>query len=168
MSLRRTSRRHKQEAEDLDVTPLLNLMIILLPVLLAGAAFTHMTVLPVDVPAASQQTDNKATPIQLEIAVMPDSMVVDDGKQVIANIPRGQDGAYDYAQLSAVMQQIKQKHPDHKNVTLLLQDDTKYAVLVHTMDAVRMTRVADPDNADKMLDEPLFPDISLGDAPGAD
>ncbi len=43
--------RHREEAE-LEVTPFMNLMVVLVPVLLLSLVFTHTTVIDLDFPAA--------------------------------------------------------------------------------------------------------------------
>lgn len=166
MSFERLSQRHKQHPEDLDVTPLLNLLIILLPVLLAGLVFTRMAILPVDLPpAATAQNLSAETALKLGITITHKGIVVNDGKRDVARIPRSSSGTYDYAQLSTVMQTLKQARPDEQRATLMLQADTPYEVLVHAMDAIRMVARPDPANPGRTVNQPLFPNISLGDAP---
>jgi hypothetical protein len=64
--------------------------------------------------------------------------------------------------LSLLMQQIKTKFPDTATATLLARPETPYDTLIQLMDAVREVP-AGPSVTAKPV--PLFPDISIGDAP---
>ena len=70
------TRRHKHaEAAELDVTPFMNLMIVLVPVLLLSMVFTHTTVIDLNFPtgeAASGDFDPDA--VHLEVAVYQDRL----------------------------------------------------------------------------------------------
>ena len=71
-------------------------------------------------------------------------------------------GRHDYAQLSTLLQQVKARFPDKRDVTLLLEPDIPYDIVVQTMDSVRMARVV---QAGSLMTAELFPEISIGDAP---
>ena len=51
MRMRQRRYKRKTEAADLDVTPFMNLMIVLVPVLLLSMVFTHTTVIDLNFPA---------------------------------------------------------------------------------------------------------------------
>jgi len=163
--LRRRSRRNKG-SEELNITAFLNLMVILVPFLLITAVFSRMAILELNLPSASQQTEEPKEELKLEVIVREDGLIVADGKSRIADVEK-KDGEYDYAKLSELMQEIKASNPDVLDASVLLEADTKYGVLVHVMDAVRMHKVPDPKNPKETIQSELFPEIALGDAPGA-
>lgn len=163
--LRRRIRKHR-EAADLDVTPFMNLMIVLVPVLLLSMVFTHTTVIDLNFPsgeAAAGELDPDA--VHLEVTVGADALVVADGRGgVIKTLPNGEAG-YDFAGLSEVMQELKRRMPDKDDIMVLLEADTPYQTLVSVMDTVRSYPTVQ--HMDVVQAE-LFPVISLGDAPSAE
>ena len=157
-------KRHKHtEAADLDVTPFMNLMIVLVPVLLLSMVFTHTTVIDLNFPAsdtAAGAVDPNA--VHLEVAVYDDRLVVADGRGgVIKNLPKV-DGEHNYAELSLVMQELKRRMPEKEDITVLLQEDTHYQTMVSVMDKVRSYPTV---QALDVVQAELFPVISLGDTP---
>jgi hypothetical protein len=74
----------------------------------------------------------------------------------LPNTPTG----YDTASLAQIIEQLKAKFPQQGNATVLALPDTSYEVLVQVMDAVRERPAVAKTPA-----TPLFPDISIGDAP---
>jgi sulfur carrier protein ThiS len=65
--------------------------------------------------------------------------------------------------LTSTLKQVKARFPDKTNATILSEQRTKYNDLVATMDAVRQyAALVDGE----IVQAELFPDISIGDAPG--
>ena len=75
------NRKNRQrEAADLDVTPFMNLMIVLVPVLLLSMVFTHTTVIDLNFPAGESAADAiDPENVHLEVVVRNDTLVVADG-----------------------------------------------------------------------------------------
>lgn len=160
--IRQRAVRHRQAA-DLDVTPFMNLMIVLVPVLLLSMVFTHTTVIDLDFPtgdAAAGELDPDR--VHLEVTVRADGFTVADGRGgVIKRLP-SVDGAYDYRGLSAVMQEIKRRLPEKNDVVVLLEASIDYQAVVSVMDTVRSYPAV---QHMEVVQVELFPVISLGDAP---
>jgi biopolymer transport protein ExbD len=160
----RARRLKHQAAADLDVTPFMNLMIVLVPVLLLSMVFTHTTVIELNFPSgegAQGAFDPEA--VHLEVVVNEDALVVADGRGgTIKRLPRLADGGHDFAQLSLVMQELKRRMPEKQDITVLLQDHTDYQTLVSVMDKVRSFPTV---QAAEVVQAELFPVISLGDSP---
>jgi biopolymer transport protein ExbD len=156
-------RQQHREAADLDVTPFMNLMIVLVPVLLLSMVFTHTTVIELNFPAASA-ADGEFDPeaVHLEVIVQDEVLIVADGRGgTIKALPKI-EGAHDFEQLSLVMQEIKRRMPDKRDVTLLLESETHYQTLVSVMDKVRSYKTV---QGLEVVNAELFPVISLGDTP---
>jgi len=157
-------RKHKhQDAADLDVTPFMNLMIVLVPVLLLSMVFTHTTVIDLNFPTgegAAEAFDPDA--IHLEVVVKGDTLVVADGRGGTIKSIGKVDGNYDFAELSLVMQELKRRMPEKQDITVLLAQETDYQTLVTIMDKVRSYPTVQ--NL-AVVNAELFPVISLGDAP---
>ena len=164
------SRRIRRHAAELDVTAFINLIVVLVPFLLSTAVFTRLSVIDLSLPAkASGAVEQlKVNDLKLEIVLRPDALEVGDRIggliQRIPNVPatHGSQGGYDLATLALLMQQIKAKFPDTATATLLAQPNTSYDTLIQVMDVVR-EMPAGHGAKDKPL--PLFPAISIGDAP---
>ena len=157
-------RKHKhQSAAELDVTPLMNLMIVLVPVLLLSMVFTHTTVIELNFPSGEGAADAfDPDAVHLEVVVKGDNLVVADGRGgTIKTIPK-LDGNYDFDQLSLVMQELKRRMPEKKDITVLLEQETDYQTLVFIMDRVRSYPTVQ--NL-AVVQAELFPVISLGDSP---
>jgi biopolymer transport protein ExbD len=154
----------RREPADLEVTPFMNLMIVLVPVLLLSMVFTHTTIIDLNFPAGDAQGEFDPDAVHLEVVVHDDALVVADGRGgAIKSVPRV-NGAHDYATLSLVMQEVKRRMPEKRDITILLEPDTDYQTLVSVMDRVRSYKTV---QAMDVVDAELFPVISLGDAPAA-
>lgn len=157
-------RLRKKNVAALEVTAFINLVVVLVPFLLATAVFTRMAVLDLSLPAQSSGAVEqlKVDELKLEIVIRPDALEVGDRiGGLIQRIP-STDKGYDLATLAALMQAVKAKFPQTTTATLLAQPDTPYQTLVELMDTTR----EGPSTADPTSPRvPLFPDISIGDAP---
>jgi biopolymer transport protein ExbD len=156
------SRRIRREAAELDVTAFINLIVVLVPFLLSTAVFTRLSVIDLSLPAQSSGAVEqlKVNDLKLEIVLRSDALEVGDRiGGLIQRIPNA-NGGYDLATLSLLMQQIKAKFPDTATATVLARPETSYDTLIQLMDTVRETPAAG-----KAKPVPLFPEISIGDAP---
>lgn len=156
-------RERSREAAELDVTPFMNLMIVLVPVLLLSMVFTHTTVIELNFPSSDGAASAfDADSVHLEVQVHADRLLVADGRGgTIKELPM-KDGQHDFAQLSVVMQELKKRMPEKEDVTVLLQEGTDYQTLVTVMDKVRSYPAL---LGLEVVDAELFPVISLGDTP---
>jgi biopolymer transport protein ExbD len=157
--LRRT-RRH--EAEDINITAFMNLMVILVPFLLMTAVFSRITILELNLPAGTAQEPQAKPRFDLEITVRANGIEVGDRQGgLIRRIPSTTYGQ-DLSQLSELLQQIKARFPDKLNATLLLEPQIDYDTVVQVMDRVRIVRVLQDGT---LQSAELFPEIAIGDAP---
>ena len=164
------SRRIRRHAAELDVTAFINLIVVLVPFLLSTAVFTRLSVIDLSLPAkASGAVEQlKVNDLKLEIVLRADALEVGDRIggliQRIPNVPGagGTHGRHDLATLAALMQQIKTRFPDTASATVLARPETPYETLIELMDAVREVPAG---HASKDKARPLFPEISIGDAP---
>lgn len=151
-----------QEAADLDVTPFMNLMIVLVPVLLLSMVFTHTTVIDLNFPSGASADVFDPDSIHLEVLVRSDALIVGDGRGGTIRTISRVDGSHDFAELTLVMQELKRRMPEKEDITVLLQQETDYQTLVTIMDRVRSYPTV---QALSVVNAELFPVISLGDAP---
>lgn len=160
MTSSRRSRRRTKEVEipELNVTPFMNLMIVLVPVLLLSLVFTHTTVIELDFPAATRGNSGEVQ--HLEISILKGELVIADQRGVIKRLPKV-DGEHDFVGLNAAMLSAKQQMPNKRDALILLEPDTDYQALVYVMDNIRYYQ---PEVGETPELIELFPDMSLGDA----
>lgn len=163
MAVRRLRKHHAH----LEVTAFINVIVVLVPFLLSTAVFTRMAVLDLTLPAQNSGVEQlKVNDLKLEIVIRPDALDVGDRiGGLIQRIPKaGAD--HDFAALAQLMQAVKTKFPDTTTATVLAQPDTPYETLVQIMDAVREHKPPHVKGQHgTVASTPLFPDISIGDAP---
>jgi len=164
MHHKRRRQRRSTEPPELNVTPFMNLMIVLTPVLLLSLVFTHTTVMDLDFPA-SDSTNTMASEVSnfyLEVQIHADRLVVADNRSIIKTIPLLPDQAYNYGELATLMRAIKKRSQSERAASVLLLPDTDYQTLVSVMDVMRSYPVL---VEDEEVEVELFPALSLGDAP---
>jgi len=160
--LRRRSAVRREEA-DINITAFMNLMVILVPFLLITAVFSRITILELNLPGKGGGAGQAVQRFDLELIVRKDGVEVGDRKGgLIRRIPRKSDGSHDLAAISEVLRKIKARFPDKQDITLLLEPDIEYDILVQMMDTVRLAEVV---QAGGVVKAELFPDIAIGDAP---
>ena len=152
---------HRKEAE-LEVTPFMNMMMLLVCALLASVVFTKITVIDLDFPAGSGSGEIDAEQVHLEVIVRNDQLVVADGRGGAFKTLPLVDGAQDLKGLSLVMRELKRRMPEKRDIVILLDSDTNYQTLVSVMDRVRSYSTV---VAMDVVEAELFPVISLGDPP---
>jgi biopolymer transport protein ExbD len=162
------SRAHRQrhkEAQELNITAFMNLMVVLTPFLLITAVFSRLAVLELNLPTSESQVANDEPPeFQLEITVRDDGIEVGDRNAGTLNRIEKKGEDYRLDELSSYLARVKQQFPDKSDATLLLEPDVSYQTLVSVMDRVRIAESRDPDT-DRVVKTDLFPEVSIGDAP---
>jgi len=108
----RMLRERREHNTDLDVTPFMNLMIVLVPVLLLSMVFTHTAVIDLDFPAGGADPNKVLDPdkLQLEVRVYDNQLVVADARGGVIRRLKKKGGVHDFEGLSNVMQEIKRRH----------------------------------------------------------
>lgn len=164
MSIRNRFRRAHRDAPELNITAFMNLMVVLVPFLLISAVFSHLAILELSLPAdsssASKQEQKKLR--NFEVIVRQNKFTVADTLNGVIKEIQSVNGQYNYSALSELLIQLKRRFPDKKNISLLLEANIPYDVLVQTMDTVRLVSVVE---SAELVQKELFPQISIGDAP---
>lgn len=162
MRVRRWRRRRgPAEAQELNITAFLNLMVILVPFLLVTAVFSRLAIVEIALPVSAHAADAEPPGLVLEVTIRDDRFEVADRGGAPVLIPRREEG-YNYKALSDVLKAVKAEFPDQTEATILLEPDIPYEVLIATMDAAMVGAVVQPGSVTAVE---LFPRISVGDAP---
>ncbi len=147
---------------DLNIVPMIDMMVILVFFLLFTAVFSNTNVLELNLPAPNSSVPELEKGLQLEVIVRRNGIeVADRNSGVLRTLPM-KDGEYDYAGLSSFLQDVKARYSTVLAASVLLESDIPYDVLVQTMDN---TRVWQNRVGAGLQNVELFPDISVGDAP---
>ena len=168
-----TRRYHKKRGGDeafdtdimhlLDLTPMMDILTVLVVFLLITAVFTRVTIMELNVPTNAGGSALNKPNFAIEVIVRKAGLEIANGLSVEAAIPK-KDGQYDMEMLSKMLMRLKEKYPEKQDATVLMEPDIKYDNLIEIMDTVREAEVRSEGSAEiKRTD--LFPKISIGDAP---
>ena len=146
---------------DLNIVPMIDMMVILVFFLIFTAVFSKTTILELNLPAPNASVPDLPEGLQLEVIVRPDRIEVADRRTgILKSLPSPPSG-YDLAGLSEYLKAVKAKFPDKLDSNVLLAPDIPYDTLVQVMDTVRVWELEDG----TYRKAELFPDISVGEAP---
>ena len=160
---RRVRRNHAKQRgrHDINVVPMIDMMVILVLFLVFTAVFTKTNVLELNLPAAESAVPELPQGLNLEVIIRQAGIdVADRGSGLLKQIPKT-DGGYDLSALQEYLKLVKSKYREKKEATILLEQEIPYETIVKVMDTVRVYEI--PGN--KWAFGELFPDVSLGDAP---
>jgi biopolymer transport protein ExbD len=160
--VRRNHARYHTGRDDLNIVPMIDMMVILVFFLIFTAVFSKTNILQMNLPNNSNAVPlDLPKDLKLEVIIRPDDLVINDRNsgplKTLANTPTG----YDLDGLSEFIRRVKSQYPQMTEATILSSPATTYDTLVQVMDTVRVYQlpVAPFSKAE------LFPDISIGDSP---
>jgi biopolymer transport protein ExbD len=149
--MKRTAKATKKDIEtfDLDITPMMNIFMILIPFLVSMAVFTQIAVVEFSLPPAlspgSAGSDEQTKELDISVVItLTGFQIVGTGKK-LDMMPKVQ-GEYQFDQLRALLKAIKFQYPSQKSVVLVFDGEVLYDDIVKFMDICR---------------ESQFPDIGL-------
>jgi biopolymer transport protein ExbD len=147
----------------LNLTPMMDILTVLVVFLLITAVFTSITIMELSVPTNSGGSASNNPNFSIEVIVRKAGLQIANGKSVEAAIPK-KDDKYDIELLSKMLLRLKAQYPEKEDAIILMEPDIKYDYLIEIMDAVRgaVVRAEGSTQAKNIV---LFPTISIGDAP---
>jgi biopolymer transport protein ExbD len=160
---RRVTRNHARYRgrHELNVVPMIDMMIILVFFLIFTAVFTKTNVLELNLPGADAAVPDLPQGLNLEVIIRKNVIqVADRGTGLLKSVAMSGE-KYDLKGLSDYLLLVKSKYPDKQDATILLEQEIEYNTLVQVMDTVRVYAVP----GSKWDVAELFPDVSVGDAP---
>ena len=161
---RRHYYKHKHKEEDIDVTALLNVLVVLIAFLILSAVFSSISIQEIILPTQSGGgSAQDKPPLSIEIIVRKDVLQIGDGKSVTVTIPKI-DNKYDTQALSENLLRLKAEHSEKEDATILIEPDIEYEYVIQVMDAVKSAEIRKA-GLEKPQKVPLFPLVSIGDAP---
>ena len=138
-SILNSSKRPSVQADeiDIDVTPIMNMFIILIPFLVSMAVFAHLAILPFTLPpAAGAGKGPKTDDLKITIAMSKSGHAITLGEKILETLPRIKD-TYDYAELTNTLTKYRTSLKHKDEVVIAVDDGIKFDHVVHTMDYCR-------------------------------
>ncbi|MDZ7289324.1 MAG: biopolymer transporter ExbD [candidate division KSB1 bacterium] len=145
MNLKAVVHRRPDNGDDLRMTPIMNVFLIIVPFLLLTASFVKIAILEMSLPSLS---GHDSAPRAAPASEQPKQLVLNtlairsngfELKSPTFNFPfinkRGEQ--YDFEQLQAHLRQIKNKFPDSEDVVIQPEDVIKYDIMIKVMDRCR-------------------------------
>jgi len=161
-----------QEMGELNLAPIMNLMVTLIPLLLISAAFLEIVVLETSLPVFSEPQEAKVLEklekpkLGLTLVIKEDGfslggqggmLKLEDGS---STIPKLSNGTYDYISLSSVLYKIKEQYPDEWSIIIVPDFSTTFEVIVDAMDASREIPLLQEEL--NLKTKVLFPNVIIG------
>ncbi len=140
------SNRHSVPSEtadenmDIDVTPIMNMFVVLIPFLVSMAVFTHLSVhqfyLPSEAGASLEQSKG---PVKLKTTVVlsGEALLVSVGGEVVDSLPLNDEGKYPFDSLPAVLQKARELSGDKEKSVVSVRDQVPFKHVVTVMDLCR-------------------------------
>lgn len=168
-------KKRAEDAEDLDLVPIMNLVTILIPFLLMASSFVTLAAIDSTLPAIGEPqppSETEEDKLSLSIAITDEGWTLLGADSVLGARGEGEDrgptvpclkpgcptpDSYDVKQLQTTLGQIKDRYPDEENVILVPESSISYEVLIVTMDASR----EDPSVKEQGKPRTLFPFVVI-------
>jgi biopolymer transport protein ExbD len=157
---------------ELDLAPLLAVMVKLVPVLLLSSAFVQVMMIESDLPQAVKEAvenppKDPETSIQMALSASGGITIFiqSKDKNSSVNVPL-KSNAFDYEKLHLELQQVKRAHPEVFRLELKPEANIPYRDLVKAMDEARKSRnkdikfpVFDKNENKEVMTDYMFPDV---------
>ena len=144
MNLKAKIKTREAGSSELQMTPIMNVFLILVPFLLLTASFVKLAVLEMSLPSLNQSAggsvtqaseDNKPLVLNM-LAVRQNGFELKSPTLTFLFIEKKGE-QYDFEQLQAKLRQIKDKFPDSEDMVIQPEDAIKYDDVIKVMDRCR-------------------------------
>lgn len=141
MQLSKTDRNvcFSDQVHDLDVTPVMNMFIILIPFLISMAVFTRLSILSFSLPpdaAPGLDQSNGKPKLKLTVVVASEYLAIAHGEQVLDSIPVN-DKTSSYVVLMEKISERRVAIDNKSEVVVAVKDSVKFQEMVKVMDVCR-------------------------------
>ena len=126
---------------DLELRPLMNVFIVLIPMLLMSAVFMEIRTIEMTLPQAADAAEALTEPFDLAIRITPNVYVIGANGVAMHSIARahGPDApdATASQQIRAALAGIVAAHPKHDEIRIVAESRTRYQEIIAVMDLAR-------------------------------
>lgn len=128
---------------DLDMTPMMNMLIILISFLVTMVVFTQLAVIKFNLPGSetgavgpSDTTAARGGDVDITLLVSESGFqIIGEGRK-LDPIPKGAKG-YDFARLGTFLRRLRGEYPAARSVVMLIDTSIIYQDIVTAMDVCR-------------------------------
>jgi biopolymer transport protein ExbD len=127
------------EAADIDVTPVMNMFIIMIPFLVSMAVFSHLAMIDFSLPpnVGTQLDASGGEPkLKLTVVVAPEYLAVTFGEKMLDSLGLI-DGRFDVGLLGERLRERRDSVEIKDEVIVAVRDAIKFETVVDVMDACR-------------------------------
>jgi biopolymer transport protein ExbD len=181
MAYKPSMRRRSETLEmDLDIRPVMNLMVVLIPLLIASAEWVKLGIIEINVPPSKaagagedeesqDELKEKELKLGLKVAVTHDGITIGNAMVLLSGeegeegptVPKNEDGTYNYEKLKKELIEIKKKiegkdYKDKNRAVLTASAEIEYQVIIDIMDNIQTYE------NDKKEIVALFPEVNFG------
>jgi biopolymer transport protein ExbD len=161
-------RQARKETEEMNLLPVMNLMVILIPALMLGAAFYHLGNIATSIPDNVPATDTKPpkdvkvvmniriTAAAISVSGAADGLSDAETAALDKTLPNLR-GKRDIAQLKAHLIKVKAQYPKSDTVRILPEPRTQYFDVIAVLDASRERKLPPAEVKPGKEFVPLFP-----------
>lgn len=140
MNLKKALGREKKVDEDVNIIPIMNIFLILIPFLLLFTAFIKLAILEISLPSLgkggkSQQEQNKEV-VLIILAIKETGFQLKSPGFKFDPINKNNDN-YNYNVLDKQLKQIKDQHATAEDIIISPEGKVKYDIIIKTMDQCR-------------------------------
>jgi biopolymer transport protein ExbD len=160
--------RRSDEEPDINMIPIMNIFLVIIPFLLTSVSFFHIKAISTSVPvmadsgpSTEKQQKIKLTvivqmqPADMRLSAIADELGPEDLKQYEHHIRLKTVGNYPLGQFNDYLHSIKSKYPASDTIILIPDNTILYDSIVQPMDAARYHH-----------ESPLFPNVVLSGSLG--
>ncbi len=141
LSLTKTNKKPSEGIDNLeiDVTPVMNMFVILIPFLVSMAVFTHLSIIKLNLPPnVGLGLNNKTGKPKLKITVVvaSDHILITHGDKILDSIPN-ENNEYNYSSFLEKLVAHRQDIDLKKEAIIAVKDVVKFKYVVTIMDQCR-------------------------------
>ncbi|MFH0921087.1 MAG: biopolymer transporter ExbD [Fibrobacterota bacterium] len=128
------------EAEiDLDTSPIMNVLVILIPFLASVAVYTQLAVLNLSLPpnvGAGLSLDSGRPKLKLTVVLSPERLAITYGEKMLDSLPKV-NGVYDYAGLAERLKARRASADLKDEAVVAVRDAVAFKYVVDVLDVCR-------------------------------
>ena len=162
-------RRINDEDTDVNMIPIMNIFLVIIPFLLTSVSFFHIKAINTSVPVMADSAESDVKPENdikvtvivelksnaLKLSATAEELEPDVLNQFEQTYKSDGAGAYPLSELNQYLQSIKDTYPASNTMILIPDGEIIYDTIIQAMDAAR-----------KFDDDPLFPNVVLSGSLG--
>ena len=141
MNLKAMNNVKKHDDSDVNIIPVMNIFLLLIPFLLLTAAFVKIAILEISLPSLnkSSRSINSEQQKKLTLVIL---VIKDSGFQL--KVPgfkfdpvQKKQKEYDFTKLATQLKEVKVKHASAEDIIISPEGQIKYDIIIKAMDSCR-------------------------------